>query len=252
MVKGLDLFREHFKALADRYVLIGGTACDLIMNEAGLRFRATKDLDIVLCIESLDAEFARAFWAFVKSGGYQVQESAEGKPRFYRFQKPANEAYPAMLELFSRAPDALSIAEGSHLTPIPINDEVSSLSAILLDAEYYSWIRAGKREIDGLPVVGPGHLVPLKARAWLDLRARKEAGEEIDSRSIQKHKNDVFRLFQVIDPEEDLKPPRRIVEDMRLFLQKVAAEDIDLKALGLRTISREAVVDGLRKLYRID
>jgi hypothetical protein len=29
MVKGLDLFREHFREYADRYVLIGGTACDL-------------------------------------------------------------------------------------------------------------------------------------------------------------------------------------------------------------------------------
>ena len=64
MVRGLDLFREHFKDFADRYVLIGGTACDLIMSEVGLQFCATKVLDIVLCIESVDPEFARAFWAF--------------------------------------------------------------------------------------------------------------------------------------------------------------------------------------------
>ena len=83
MVKGLELFREHFKALADRYVLIGGTACDLIMNEAGLQFRATKDLDIVLCIESVDVSFAQAFWAFVSGGGYQIQESA-GERKFNR------------------------------------------------------------------------------------------------------------------------------------------------------------------------
>jgi hypothetical protein len=251
MVKGLDLFRSHFKALADRYVLIGGTACDLIMNDAGLGFRATKDLDIVLCIESLDAEFARAFWAFVKAGGYRLQETAEGSSRFYRFQKPADGTYPIMLELFSRVPDALSIAEGSHLTPIPINDEISSLSAIILDADYYDWIQAGKRVVDGLPIVGAEHLVPLKAKAWLDLRARKEAGEDSDSRSIQKHKNDVFRLFQVIDPGADVKPSGRIVEDMRTFLDQVATEEVDLKALGLRTISRDAVLDGLRNLYRI-
>ncbi len=48
MVKGLDLFREHFRGYADRYVLIGGTACDLAMGEAGLDFRATRDLDIIL------------------------------------------------------------------------------------------------------------------------------------------------------------------------------------------------------------
>lgn len=252
MVKGLDLFRERFKALADRYVLIGGTACDLILEEAGLRFRATKDLDIVLCIESLDAAFGRVFWEFVNAGGYGTRESAEGKGRFYRFQKPADEAYPAMLELFSRAPDVLPIAEGSHLTPIPVGDEVSSLSAILLDADYYGWIQVGRQMIGDLPIVGPAYLIPLKARAWLDLRARRMTGEEVDSRAIQKHKNDVFRLFQVIDPESDVQPPRRIVDDMGAFLDQVAVEGADLKALGLRTTSLETVMAGLRRLYRVD
>ena len=250
MVKGLGLFREHFRAFADRYVLIGGTACDLVMSDVGLQFHATKDLDIVLCIEAVDSAFARAFWQFVRVGRYQIQETAEGKRRFYRFQRPSDKSYPTMLELFSRVPDALSIAEGSHLTPIPINDEISSLSAILLDADYYGWIQAGKRQIDGLPILGPEHLVPLKARAWLDLRARKESGEDVDSRSIGKHKNDVFRLFQVLDPEAKIEMPRRIVEDMRAFLERVAGETIDLKALGLRSVDLDSVLDGLHRLYQ--
>ena len=36
MVKGLEVFREHFRNFADRYVLIGGAACDIAMNGAGL------------------------------------------------------------------------------------------------------------------------------------------------------------------------------------------------------------------------
>ena len=48
MVKGLDVFRGHFAGYEDQYVLIGGTAATLAMAEAGLEFRATKDLDIVL------------------------------------------------------------------------------------------------------------------------------------------------------------------------------------------------------------
>jgi hypothetical protein len=252
VVRGLDLFRERFKALGDRYVLIGGTACELIMEEAGLHFRATRDLDIVLCIETIDVDFARAFWAFVKAGGYQIQESAEGKRRLYRFQKPSDPAFPAMLELFSRAPDVLSIAEDSHLTPIPIEEEMSSLSAILLDDQYYAWIQSGRRMINGLPIVSPAHLIPLKARAWLDLRSRRESGEDIDSRAIQKHKNDVFRIFQVVDPDSNLNAPRRIVDDMRAFLERIAGEDVDLKSLGLRTTSLEIVMEGIRKLYAPD
>lgn len=252
MVKGLDLFREHFSGFADRYVLIGGAACDLIMSNAGLPFRVTKDLDIVLCIEALDTAFAKAFWAFVAKGEYQIRETATGQKQFYRFQRPADRTYPAMLELFSRAPDALRIAEGSHLTPIPLSDEISSLSAILLDSDYYGWIHSGKRDIEGVSIVGAEHLVPLKARAWLDLRARKSAGHNVDSTSIRKHKNDIFRLFQVIDPEFGVEPPATIVEDMRSFLEQISTEDVDLKALGLGSISLEAVLRQFRELYRID
>ena len=71
MLRGLDRFREHFAEFSDRYVLIGGTACTLAMKEAVLDFRATKDLDIVLCIETLDPEFGKAFWEFIKKGSYQ-------------------------------------------------------------------------------------------------------------------------------------------------------------------------------------
>ena len=70
MVNGLDIFRGHFHGYADRYVLIGGTACEIAMASAGLSFRATKDLDIVLFVEALDAVFVWAFWAFVLAGGY--------------------------------------------------------------------------------------------------------------------------------------------------------------------------------------
>ncbi len=38
MVKGLDVFRRHFSGYEDQYVLIGGTAATLAMDEAGLEF----------------------------------------------------------------------------------------------------------------------------------------------------------------------------------------------------------------------
>lgn len=100
MVIGLDRFKEHFSQFADRYVLIGGAACFVNMDAAGLQFRATKDLDIVLCIEALDDEFVGAFWQFVRDGAYEIQQNSEGERQFYRFQKPATDGYPVMLELF--------------------------------------------------------------------------------------------------------------------------------------------------------
>jgi predicted nucleotidyltransferase len=57
MVHGLEKFKEYFGDHTHQYVFIGGTACDILMDELGVPFRATKDLDIVLIIEALDSSF---------------------------------------------------------------------------------------------------------------------------------------------------------------------------------------------------
>jgi hypothetical protein len=252
MVIGLDRFKAHFEPFADRYVLIGGTACSIAMEDVGLEFRATKDLDIVLCVEALDGDFVKAFWEFIRNGNYVIQEKSTGKKQFYRFKSPEDGSYPVMLELFSRVPDALTIGDDSHLTPIPMDEEVSSLSAILLDDDYYHFIHAGKQEIDGLPVVGPAHLIPLKAKAWLDLTKRREAGETIDEKDIKKHKNDVFRLYRIVDPKTSITLSVSIGEDLRHFLGEMGdGQIVDLKNLGLRSRSLDEVLGDLRAIYGI-
>ena len=251
MVKGLETFREHFRNYADRYVLIGGAACDIAMTGAGLAFRATKDLDIVLYVEALDAAFVRAFWEFVRAGGYEVQEKSTGEKQFYRFQKPTNADYPFMLELFSRQPDVLQVAEGSHLTPLPTEEDSSSLSAILLDNNYYDFIRAGRQEVDGIPMVGAAQLIALKARAWLDLTERERRGEQIDSRTIKKHKNDVFRLYQILDPGSAPAAPETVKKDVREFISRMRGEDVDLKSLGLRTGTRDGILAEIASVYHL-
>ena len=251
MVKGLEIFREHFRNYADRYVLIGGAACDIAMTAAGLAFRATKDLDIVLYVEALDAAFVQAFWEFVRMGGYEVQEKSTGEKQFYRFQKPTNADYPFMLELFSRQPDVLQVAEGSHLTPLPVEEDISSLSAILLDNHYYDFIRAGRQESDGLPMVGAAQLIALKARAWLDLTERAMRGEQIDSKTIKKHNNDVVRLYQILDPAIDPAAPETVKEDVREFISRMRVEEVDLKSLGLRTGTRDSILGEIARVYRL-
>ena len=249
MVRGLDRFRDHFRMHKDRYVLIGGVACDVAFAHAGVAFRATKDADIVLCVESLDAAFARAFWEFVEAGGYELQASAAGEKKFYRFKKPARDDFPVMLELFARAPDAIGERPGAALTPIPFDEDVSSLSAILLDAAYYGWIQSGKHELDGLTILRPEHLIPLKAKAWLDLRARSAAGQKVDAADVRKHRNDVFRLFAIIDPEFRASLPMPLRDDMSGFFAEAATEPVDLKAMGLRSMTLDAVLQRLRSMY---
>ncbi|WP_294581976.1 hypothetical protein [uncultured Thomasclavelia sp.] len=50
---GIDIFRQYFKGFEDQYVIIGGTACELLMSEQELDFRATKDIDMVLIVVNL-------------------------------------------------------------------------------------------------------------------------------------------------------------------------------------------------------
>ena len=249
MIHGLDTFRAHFAHYADRYVLIGGVAASLAMEEAGLDFRATKDLDMVLVIEAMDAEFGQHFWQFVQAGGYAMRERSSGKPQFYRFQKPAEPHYPAMLELFSRIPDGLVLSTDAHLTPIPIDEAVSSLSAILLDADYYAFILAGASVISGIACVGTDRLIPLKANAWLDLRARVASGDAIDARNVRKHLLDVVRLSQLLAPDLRITVPDRVAADMNQFLALMEQEAVDMKTMGLGQMRLPTVADRIRVAY---
>ncbi len=61
MVRGITNFKKRFQDYEEQYVIIGGTACDLIMENEELPFRATKDIDLVLIVEALTAEFGETF-----------------------------------------------------------------------------------------------------------------------------------------------------------------------------------------------
>lgn len=221
MVRGLSIFQEWFKDYESHYVLIGGTAAKITMEEAGANFRGTRDLDIVLHVEALTPEFGRHFWEFVVAGGYQQKEgNPSSKPCVYRFQKPSDEEFPFMLELFSRVPDGIAFVPPGHLTPIPFDEQISSLSAILLDDAYYRFVLEGRRSKNGLPSwVGEDRLIPLKALAWVEMTERVGRGEVIDSRKIRKHLEDVLALSGLLQPGQVIEIPERVRVDMRRFLQ---------------------------------
>ncbi len=249
MVRGLAQFRDHFRGFSDRYVVIGGTACDLLMTAAGLPYRRTRDLDIVLVVEALDSAFAAALWSFVERGGYPRRFVGTGKRSCYRFESPVSGEFPEMIELFTRHPDARVVPEGVHLARIPIPDSALSLSAILLRDDYYRWLLEGRVELDGVPLVGAAHLIPMKARAWLDLSTRATEGAKVDSADIRKHRNDVFRLLQLIVPNDRFVLPATLNADMRQFGAEIGRDPPDLRALGINSLSMESALELLRALY---
>jgi hypothetical protein len=249
MVAGIEKFREHFAGHENQYAIIGGAACDLLFDAAGLPFRATKDIDMVLCVEVVDAAFGEKFKAFLDAGGYQARERSDGKKEFYRFHKPTDENFPFMIELFSRKPDTLKLPDNAGLTPVPVEEDVVSLSAILLDDDYFAAIQSAKRIVDGVTTVDETLLIPFKARAFLDLSDRLDKGEKIDGKNIKKHRNDVFRLAQLLPRGAGIKLAEPIAADLRRFLELAAKDNtLDPKSFGV-PFSRDEGIALLRTAY---
>jgi hypothetical protein len=155
-----------------------------------------------------------------------------------------------MIELFSRRSDAIQLPDDAVLTPLPIDEDISSLSAILLDDDYYTFLRSGKVVIDGVTVLGAAYLIPFKAKAWLDLSMRKKMGESVDSKNIRKHKNDVFRLTDLLNPEMRIAAPETVINDVHEFIERMKEETVDLKQLGIVGRQKEDILNELSEIYR--
>ena len=140
---------------------------------------------------------------------------------------------------------------GSEMCIRDRDEDISSLSAILLDDDYYEFLKQGKVTVDGVTVLDAAYLIPFKAKAWMDLTDRKAAGEHVDSKNIKKHKNDVFRLTELLDPTVKIVTPSGVYEDMQKFVDRMENETVDVKQLGLVGRTKEQILQELVELYAL-
>ena len=225
-VRGLDRFKEHMVGLEDSYAVIGGTACEVLLEDADLEFRATKDIDMVLLVEGRLPEAAAAVWRLVRAGGYSCGWKGSARAHFYRFTEPTDPGFPVMIELFSAAPD-------------------------FIDEDYYRFMKGRCEIVDGIAVLGETGLIPFKAKAFLDLSQRKAIGEHVDSRDLRKHKNDVLRLAQILKPGQHVELAPTIRADMSEFCDKISDDDANMRQLGI-SASYEDIIELIRDTYRLD
>lgn len=247
MVKGLDTFRKYFADYESQYVLIGGAACDILFESNEVNFRATRDLDMVLIVEALTPEFGEKLWEFIVDGKYRNRATNGENPQFYRFDKPEDDTFPKMIELFCRSDFELKNAEG--ITPIHIDNEISSLSAILLNDDYYRVLLNGKVIRNSLSVLRPEYIILFKAKAYLDLKIRRDSGEKVDSSDIKKHKKDVLRVAAelVLEKVEDL--PITVNDDIHSFIESLEQEPFDQNSLKRYGLKNEDVVNLLKQVF---
>lgn len=76
MANGIEKIKEYFIDYDRQYTIIGGFACDILMKDAGFDFRHTVDVDMVLTVEALTSDFAKAFWEFIEGGVAIGQDNA--------------------------------------------------------------------------------------------------------------------------------------------------------------------------------
>lgn len=236
MVGGLDRFREHFADFSDNFVIIGGTACDEVLRDTAMRPRATMDIDIVVIVENMTTEFATAFWSFIKDGGYRagIRKNKDRTPMYVLYSFDNGKAgFPVKIELLSR--HNAFFASASHIEPLPVSGEVSSLSAIILDEPYYTLTVQNSFVSNGLRYAAPSALIALKARAYLNLIADKASGKAVNTKDILKHRNDVLKLVATTTGADRAIVAPEIVSTIREFANRL-----------LETLPNQSLQDALR------
>lgn len=256
MVYGLDKFREMFRAFTENYIIIGGTACDRMLSRTAIEPRATEDIDMIVVVEAINRDFIRAFWQFIMDGGYKCgrrirKNTEEPVYEMYRFEE-GKEGYPVKIELLSRHPDILGEPSGFHIEPIPADEYLSSLSAIIMDDDYYRLALEHSILDDEIRVADFKALVCLKAKAYLNMVADREAGIHRNSKDIKKHRLDVLKL---IAGDPDPRPTIvgvKIANDIQVFVSKIEVPDMRQalkESIKVDDTSLDAYLDILRNNY---
>lgn len=246
MVKGIDKFRDTFNDFTDNYVIIGGVACDVALSGTIMKPRATDDIDMILIVENMTTEFAKAFWKFIKDGGYKIGKRKRGEEKtltyeLYRFED-GSEGYPVKIELLSRHSDILGEPSGFHLEPIPTGENVSSLSAIMMDEAYYNLTIENSYIEDFVRYASPLALICLKVKAYLNLTTERASGRQVNTKDIKKHRTDVLKLVATTAFDAPIIVDKDIFESIDKFVAEMS-ELIDKTPQSLTDALQSTVDD---------
>ncbi len=244
---GLNKFKEAFAEFSENYVIIGGIACDIAMTGTVVRPRATHDIDMIVVVENMTPEFGQRFWDFIKEAGYRPErrKSEAGEPtkyELYRFVEGKPD-YPGMIELLSRHPDVLGEPQGLIIEPLPIDGDISSLSAIIMDDDFYHFTIANSTLADGIRHTSPIALIALKAKAYLNLLSDKARGLHVNTRNIKKHRSDVMKSMVIVE-DDRVSAPSSVVQCVREFVEAIRSDYENLAPALAKALDAEPVLVG--------
>ena len=91
-----------------------------------------------------------------------------------------------------------------------------------------------------------------KAKAYLDLNAKRMSGANVDSRDIRKHKNDILRILTEFMLERVSELPGTVHNDIREFVEKLGEEPFDSNLLKSYGVTSEELEELLRETYNVE
>ena len=158
-----------------------------------------------------------------------------------------------MIELLSRHPDILGEPTGLTIEPLLMDGDVSSLSVIIMDDDYYQFTISHSKLTRGIRHADSAALIALKSRAYLNLMNDKVAGKNVNSRDIKKHRSDVLKNVVIME-EDQVVAPASIVSCVKEFVASVrmdweALSESLSKALDQDAAFTEALLTQLDEMF---
>jgi len=215
-IAGLRHFESYFRDMKEHYVIVGGFATLMLLErELPNHGKATHDIDLVL-LTTASEEMAARLKAYIKEGGYTIQKGQKDRYRYYRFVDPDAEGYAKEIELFTGKEQDLDLDEGQRIVPIDPEEGLYSLSAIMLDHEYFQMIKHNIEVIDGIPYSNAPATILLKMSAMYDLYHREDD-------KWKKHRRDILKLLLLLTGEERIALSGRMIDDVEFFKKHIEA-----------------------------
>ena len=78
-------FTDYFKNHSEDYVVIGGLATAMVMNDLGFVARATKDIDLVVISKNNEA-FIKKLLGFIDIARYKTRQRTDNESRHNLFR----------------------------------------------------------------------------------------------------------------------------------------------------------------------
>ena len=238
-IAGSDKVALYLSKYNDCFVIIGGIATILVLDNLGAKTRVTKDFDIVVIADGTNDNFSKAIFKFLKDGKYK-RGKKEGREIHYRFIRPEVNGFPKIIELFSKEGNNIH----SHLRKIDYIEDDEQLSVITIDSAVFEFVKNRKTIINDLPIVDEYGLVPLKVHAYFNNLSLFKEGKITNRNYYEKHLDDVIRLLAAIsNVDVEIEMPEILKKNCIDFIGLLQKVDNRIKELQIGEITADQIVE---------